>query len=141
MPKSSLKFSPAPWYIEQLSRKIRIKNAKGLAVAELFGETHMTRDERLGNAALIWAAPELAQTCLDLREVVAACFRVIAEDGGAAELIAELQALDIPLGFGSRADDVLRRALRTEKLKDLALELPGTTEPLREIHAEEAVTR
>ena len=56
--------------------------------------------------------PETIQSLMEMREVCAACFRVIAkrpETGN--ELEAELKRIGMKAGFGVRCQDIIARAM------------------------------
>ena len=68
------------------------------------------------NAALIAAAPDLYESCKEMREVCAALFRVIANLELPAKATAigllenELKAIGIVNGFGERAQKAVAKA-------------------------------
>lgn len=71
------------------------------------GET----EESKANARLIAAAPDMLASLKELREAVAACFRVFAMDGHEPQdLEEEFTRIGLKNGFGKRAQDVIAKA-------------------------------
>ena len=63
-----------------------------------------------GQSRLTAMAPELLESCKELRDVYSVCLRVIMQLGGETLLAQELKAANVKPSAGARANDVISRA-------------------------------
>jgi D-serine deaminase-like pyridoxal phosphate-dependent protein len=103
-------YTPGPWIVRGTGGALLcVVNNEGAYIVDRFLLPHFMPDsERLANARLISAAPDLLASLMETRDAAAALMRAIAASGHATEVLDELEpGYD---GFGVRAQAAIARA-------------------------------